>query len=643
MLITSINEFFHKHGALAGIIILLLIVIPLVFGGLSDLQNTPNQAKPQEVGTIFGDDIERADFFANEAANRWAGFLGGNNFPSTIDRMIWLEAAKDQGFGDISKEEVQAKVASISFFQNQDGQFDLNRFNMMAVQSFRMPPQMLVDSIRDNMIIAGLVEKVQAEKIKNMTPEEVRSAYNDENSTIAASTAQFKIADFKAAVEVTDEILKNYLDANQAIHRKEEQKSVSFVEFNATNYADKVKTDDDSALATHFETMSELFPNKVKLSEIVINVDPTAEESVKAEKKAKAEEALAKLGEGQAFADVAKAYSDAPSKENKGETGWIGNDILKDKAQIEAVDALKVGEISPIIETEDAFYIYRMDEPRQTLAMHRKAVVKGYVKDQSEDLAERAATNFANAIYSAASRDKSTTATKIFSTSATTRGFEVVKTDLFNARTAKVDGVDSNSFVREAMKLTADNSISEAIVGNNGKFYAACFESVVPAHTPELNSSEAFKKEVTDKYVTLEATKAAQAAADQAFTGINEALKAGKVLEQAAGEVKFNAIADFKSSENSPAGLLIPFAPIKEAALASAGNELLPVQRNTNEGFVLVYIKSVTKPTDEEFEAGKTTAEETVRTRLRNLAVSEYTAKLKVEAEPKITETYQGR
>ncbi len=80
----------------------------------------------------------------------------------------------------------------------------------------------------------------------------------------------------------------------------------------------------------------------------------------KEEARKRADEAHARAVEGQMdFGDVAKLYSDDPSgAERQGSTGKIDRQALV-KALSDAAFALKVDEISPVVETQFGFHVIK--------------------------------------------------------------------------------------------------------------------------------------------------------------------------------------------------------------------------------------------------------------------------------------------
>jgi hypothetical protein len=79
----------------------------------------------------------------------------------------------------------------------------------------------------------------------------------------------------------------------------------------------------------------------------------------KADAKARAQEALAKIRSGTPFEDVVKAYSDdAGSVDRMGSLGKFRRDAM-DPAFGAAAFALKVGEVSEVVETPFGFHVIK--------------------------------------------------------------------------------------------------------------------------------------------------------------------------------------------------------------------------------------------------------------------------------------------
>jgi len=99
----------------------------------------------------------------------------------------------------------------------------------------------------------------------------------------------------------------------------------------------------------------------IRASHILITTKAEDDAAKKAEAKAKAEDIRAKLVAGGNFEELAKSSSDCPSKEQGGDLGYFGRGRMV-KPFEDAAFALKVGELSPVIETEFGYHVIKSTE-----------------------------------------------------------------------------------------------------------------------------------------------------------------------------------------------------------------------------------------------------------------------------------------
>lgn len=99
--------------------------------------------------------------------------------------------------------------------------------------------------------------------------------------------------------------------------------------------------------------------DQVKLRMIVIN-KPAGDTATT---RGLMEEIVAKVKEGAAFAEMASVYSQGSQRSEGGDWGWIERSTLRAELAAAAF-ALKAGELSPILELPDAFYLMQAEEVR---------------------------------------------------------------------------------------------------------------------------------------------------------------------------------------------------------------------------------------------------------------------------------------
>ena len=100
-------------------------------------------------------------------------------------------------------------------------------------------------------------------------------------------------------------------------------------------------------------------PERVRLGLIVIRKSKSANvESARAVARAAHERAVA----GEEFAKLAERYSEDPMRDKGGDWGLLARGSFRTKAVDDALFALAAGQVGPIVETDDAFYIIKAVE-----------------------------------------------------------------------------------------------------------------------------------------------------------------------------------------------------------------------------------------------------------------------------------------
>ena len=113
-------------------------------------------------------------------------------------------------------------------------------------------------------------------------------------------------------------------------------------------------------------------PLQFQVSQIFVQSDPKGDDSRKKELRGKAEKILKKLKDDQDFADLAREYSDGPTKNKGGDLGYLRMGQI-DKRFESKIFALKKGEITDVIETDYGFHIFKVTDikPETILAFEK--------------------------------------------------------------------------------------------------------------------------------------------------------------------------------------------------------------------------------------------------------------------------------
>ncbi len=123
---------------------------------------------------------------------------------------------------------------------------------------------------------------------------------------------------------------------------------------------------DDATVKAYYDAHTDQFfrPEQLKASHILVKVDNQEDKAKKDEAKAKAEDILKKVKAGGDFAALAKEFSNCPSSAQGGDLGYFGKGQMV-KPFEDACLALKVGEISGLVETQFGYHIIKLTDHRQ--------------------------------------------------------------------------------------------------------------------------------------------------------------------------------------------------------------------------------------------------------------------------------------
>lgn len=124
----------------------------------------------------------------------------------------------------------------------------------------------------------------------------------------------------------------------------------------------------EEELYRYYQQHPEAFgiPGMVRVSQIQFRLPEKADDAAKAATKAKAESALKRLRAGEPFADLAEALTENPlAKVAKGDLGFLQPE--KDPWLKKAVETLKVGQVSEVLESPVGYEILLLQDKRDPM------------------------------------------------------------------------------------------------------------------------------------------------------------------------------------------------------------------------------------------------------------------------------------
>jgi len=268
---------------------------------------------------------------------------------SLIDRMLLLQSAKNANFA-FSSEALDQLILQTPEFQV-DGAFSAARFDQVIQQmgysrlQFRqlLEQEMLIGQLRAGISGTGFVTDQQVDNFARLEMQ------TRDFATLTLPAQQ-------EAIEVDDEQIKKYYEANADRFRTPEQVIVEYVELKKESFFDQVEVSDEELQELYQKQIANLAEQR-RAAHILIE---TGGELSDDEAKAKIDEIATRVKNGDDFAAVAKEASQDPGSASEGgDLGFAGRGVY-DPAFEDALYALNEGEVSAPVKSEFGWHIIKL-------------------------------------------------------------------------------------------------------------------------------------------------------------------------------------------------------------------------------------------------------------------------------------------
>jgi peptidyl-prolyl cis-trans isomerase C len=231
---------------------------------------------------------------------------------------------------------------------------------------------------------------------RQLLDEKIRQA----NITVTDEEVSKQISEIAAAQNMSPDDFKKTMEQygrNFDEVKQDVRKALSRNKFMEAQWAGKINVTEEEAKKYYDENQKRFnVPEQVRVSHILIRYgphDPNGDPNEgKAEAKAEAEKLLQQIKDGADFAELAKAHSDCPSAPKGGDLGFFARG--KTTPQFEkAAFALKVGQISDVVETEYGYHIIKVTDRKDAHVVSFEQAKDGIIKELTEkkqlDFAEK--------------------------------------------------------------------------------------------------------------------------------------------------------------------------------------------------------------------------------------------------------------
>ena len=326
-----------------------------------------------EVASIGGSEItERQLQREVELETRRLASQYGDSFdPSLIDtaairsqvlqrlvgRTLLTDAASNFGIG-ASKEHVERRILGDANFQNTNGRFDEQRYQML-VTSMGYSPVDYMEELNRQVAIEHLRSGFSDTAFLLEWEETVLAGLSSQTRDLAYLT--FAVNEFVDQVELADDLVRLHYEENQADYMTEERVDVEFVVLDLQSVMDdpEAAVTEDDLLDAYEREKAEFDPQEQRRgSHILLSLNDERDEAAAIEEVQQIRE---RLLAGESFAELAEQLSDDPgSAANGGDLGLAGKGVFVPPFE-NALWALQPGELSEPVVSEFGVHLIRLE------------------------------------------------------------------------------------------------------------------------------------------------------------------------------------------------------------------------------------------------------------------------------------------
>lgn len=606
-------------------IILGAIVIVFVFWGVGSFSSQKNikiASVNQEVITL--DDYRPIyDRLINQYRNQFGNTLDDNMIKSLgikkqamdqlVDRTLLQQEASNLNFR-VSDEELAESIKAIPDFQT-NGVFDNKKYTKLLTLN-RLNPQTFEDSRRKDMILERLNSFILG-NVK-VSEQEALEWYQWNNASVKIDYALFSPDSYKE-IENSEQEIEEYFEKNKESYKTEAKVKIQYIHFNPDNYLDKaVLTDED--ISDYYNSSLDEFtdPKTVEARHILFKVDQNSTPEEVEKKKEKADEILKMAKDGKDFAELAKEYSEGPSKDKGGYLGTFKKDAMV-KPFSDKAFSMKEGEISEPVQTQFGWHIIKVEKVNEAYTKTLEDASSQIRDKLSRDKSKIIAYEDAQSLYDSAYEDDDL---KIIANS---RNIEVIETDFFTQDKGPEGLKNSSKFASEAFKLP-EMELSKVHDFEDGYYILQVLEKM----PREISNFEYVKEKVNSDLIKQKQDEKAKADAEAFLAALKSEQDIGSESKKYNIEIKTT---DF-IKRNAPIPELGYEKQISQQAFQLSDNTRLPeTPIKSSKGYYVISFKEKKMAETDNFEKEKTSIKERLLRQKQYQTFSKWLGTLKDRSE----------
>lgn len=470
-----------------------------------------------------------------------------------VDQKLLLQEAADMQL-QVTDDELQKSIREMAVFKN-EGVFDAQRYKTLLSRVMMSPEQF--EMKQREMMLSDKVRSLVAENAK-VSEMEAREWYSMENTEVSIEAVLFSPSRYTEIQPSEDEV-KAYFEKNKEKYKTEPECKVRYVRFGPESYREAVSIS-AAEIADYYNANREQFvtPKTVEARHILIKIDEGADQALVDDAKKRAEDVRKKsLEKGADFAELAKKYSEGPTKDKGGYLGAFRREAMV-KPFSDKAFSMKAGEISEPVRTRFGWHVIKVEKVNEAKTDSLEEATAKIRKQLTDDKAKNIAYDEAESFF------EITVDGEDFSAAAEARQLKVETTDYFTEK-GPTGIPQSRKFAEAAFELP-QMEISDILDLGNTYYLLQVLEKV-PEQTAKF---ENVSEQVSKDLIAMLQDEKASAEAEKFLKSMQE----GETLAEMAKQLELEVIRTgfFKKNGSIPN---IGY----EKAVSEAAFELSPEKR----------------------------------------------------------------
>ncbi|WP_114326565.1 SurA N-terminal domain-containing protein [Candidatus Colwellia aromaticivorans] len=316
--------------------------------------NKAYQSQRNRMAQQFGDMFDTLSNDSNYMANFRQGVLDNLINERLIDQSAESLAIR------VSDERLKKTIREMPEFQV-DGVFDNNRYLAIINQSGFFQSSNFRDYLRVEMTRRQLSQALVSTEFNLPYQEKLQLALQNQTRDIRFATISAK--QFEAGIDVSEEEIKTYYQANQIRFENKEQVKVDYIRLSIADIAKNIQVSDEEVASYYQDNIASFTQaEQRRVSHILIEFTE-GDSNSEATAKTQAETVLARIAQGEDFAELAKELSnDTFSGENGGDLDFLEVGVMESSFDTAAFALTTVGDITELVKTSFGYHVIKLTE-----------------------------------------------------------------------------------------------------------------------------------------------------------------------------------------------------------------------------------------------------------------------------------------